>query len=239
MYRQQAAFDVVIQAYEPEYLPTGAPRPTARRKRQGVDEVSESPEDLQIGRGFARLRDDVRKVFGDHVQFSGRYAIRRTSPGAASGRSALSYAYDPEHAADHASVVGRNRSRNARRNHLLAKNLKCDHISTNARYLRLGVIMFAFNMSSPVDVIRGLSERMKRRRIQHGLTQRELAARSNVSYGSLRLFEESGKISLESLVKIAFVLEAEAEFDHLFPSRPPQNIDDVVDRPLRQRVRRK
>jgi transcriptional regulator with XRE-family HTH domain len=99
--------------------------------------------------------------------------------------------------------------------------------------------MFAFNMSSPVEVIRGLSERMKRRRIQHGLTQRELAARSNVSYGSLRLFEESGKISLESLVKIAFVLEAEAEFDHLFPSRPPQNIDDVVDRPLKQRVRRK
>ncbi|NMN69013.1 MULTISPECIES: helix-turn-helix transcriptional regulator [unclassified Rhizobium] len=99
--------------------------------------------------------------------------------------------------------------------------------------------MFTFNMSSPVEVIRGLAERMKRRRIEHGLTQRELAARSNVSYGSLRLFEESGKISLESLVKIAFALEAEAEFERLFPSRPPQNIDDVVDRPLRQRVRRK
>ncbi|WP_244489865.1 MULTISPECIES: helix-turn-helix transcriptional regulator [unclassified Rhizobium] len=99
--------------------------------------------------------------------------------------------------------------------------------------------MLAFNMSSPSDVIKGLSERMKRRRIEHGLTQRELAARSNVSYGSLRLFEESGKISLESLVKIAFILEAEAEFERLFPSRPPQTIDDVVDRPLKQRVRRK
>ena len=99
--------------------------------------------------------------------------------------------------------------------------------------------MLAFNMSSPVDVIARLAERMKRRRIDHGLTQRELAARSNVSYGALRLFEESGKISLESLVKIAFVLEAEAEFEHLFPGRPPQTIDDVIDRPLRQRVRRK
>lgn len=99
--------------------------------------------------------------------------------------------------------------------------------------------MLAFNMSSPLDVIKGLSERMKRRRIEHGLTQRELAARSNVSYGSLRLFEESGKISLESLVKIAFTLEAEAEFERLFPGRPPQTIDDVVDRPLKQRVRRK
>lgn len=99
--------------------------------------------------------------------------------------------------------------------------------------------MLAFNMSSPVEVIRGLADRMKRRRIEHALTQRELAARSNVSYGSLRLFEETGKISLESLVKIAFALEVEAEFELLFPGRPPQNIDDVVDRPLRQRVRRK
>ncbi len=99
--------------------------------------------------------------------------------------------------------------------------------------------MFAFNMSSPAEVIRGLAERMKRRRIQYGLTQRDLAERSNVSYGSLRLFEKSGKISLESLVKIAFVLETEAQFDQLFPGRQPQNIDDVVDRPLKQRVRRK
>lgn len=93
-------------------------------------------------------------------------------------------------------------------------------------------------MSSTVEVIRDLADRMKRRRIEHELTQRELASRSNVSYGSLRLFERSGKISLESLVKIAFALEAEAEFERLFPGRPPQNIDDVIDRPLKQRVRR-
>ncbi|QTK83049.1 Hypothetical protein AT6N2_L2421 [Agrobacterium tumefaciens] len=105
--------------------------------------------------------------------------------------------------------------------------------------LRLNDNMLAFKISSPVEVIRDLADRMKRRRIQQGLTQRELAARSNVSYGSLRLFEETGKISLESLVKIAFALEAEAEFERLFPGLPPQNIDDVIDRPLKQRVRRK
>lgn len=99
--------------------------------------------------------------------------------------------------------------------------------------------MLAFKMSSPVEVIRDLADRMKRRRIQQGLTQRELAARSNVSYGSLRLFEETGKISLESLVKIAFALEAEAGIRTAVSGRPPQNIDDVIDRPLKQRVRRK
>ncbi|WP_092586486.1 helix-turn-helix domain-containing protein [Rhizobium mongolense] len=80
---------------------------------------------------------------------------------------------------------------------------------------------------------------MKRRRIDAGLTQRELAVRAGVSYGSLRLFEETGKISLEAIVKIAFVLEAEAEFEHLFPPRPPKTIDDVVGRPVRKRVRKK
>jgi transcriptional regulator with XRE-family HTH domain len=99
--------------------------------------------------------------------------------------------------------------------------------------------MQAFNMISPSELIRGISERMKRRRIDVGLTQRELAARAGVSYGSLRLFEKTGKISLEALVKVAFVLEGEAEFEHLFPPRPPKTIDDVIDRPVKQRVRRK
>ncbi|MDY6961337.1 helix-turn-helix domain-containing protein [Pseudorhizobium marinum] len=99
--------------------------------------------------------------------------------------------------------------------------------------------MVAFYLLSPAEIVVGLAERMKRRRIDFGLTQRELAARANVSYASLRLFETRGKISLESLVKIAFALEAEAEFEQLFPSRPPKTIDDVVDRPVRQRVRRK
>lgn len=116
---------------------------------------------------------------------------------------------------------------------------KCYYIGINKPDLYMGDNMLAFKMSSPVEVIRDLADRMKRRRIQQGLTQRELAARSNVSYGSLRLFEETGKISLESLVKIAFALEAEAEFERLFPGRLPQNIDDVIDRPLKQRVRRK
>jgi hypothetical protein len=100
--------------------------------------------------------------------------------------------------------------------------------------------MFAFNISSPIEVIRGLSERMKRRWIDHGLTQRGWAARSYVSCGSVRYLRKVGDFASESR-EDCFALEAEAvaDFDHLFPGRPPQNIDDVVDRPLKQRVRRK
>ena len=80
---------------------------------------------------------------------------------------------------------------------------------------------------------------MKRRRLDFNLTQRELASRSGVSYGSLRLFEETGKASFEAVVKIAFALEAEAELEALFPPRPKKTLDDVVERPVRQRARSK
>ncbi|MGE7368832.1 helix-turn-helix domain-containing protein [Neorhizobium sp. NPDC001467] len=93
-------------------------------------------------------------------------------------------------------------------------------------------------MSSPAEVMIDLAGRAKRRRIDSDLTQRELAASAGVSYSSLRLFEESGKASLETLVKIAFVLGAEGEFAGLFPAKANRTIDDIVDRPLRQRVRK-
>ena len=54
----------------------------------------------------------------------------------------------------------------------------------------------------------------------------------------LRPFEEVGKISLEALVKIAFVLRAEVEFGQLFPPQTPRTIDDVIYRPVRKRARK-
>lgn len=98
--------------------------------------------------------------------------------------------------------------------------------------------MMAFNMSSPADVMRDLAHRAKRRRIDSNLTQREVASKSGISYSSLRIFEDTGKASLETVVRIAFVLGVEAEFGELFPLRAPRTIDDIIDRPLRQRVRK-
>ncbi len=98
--------------------------------------------------------------------------------------------------------------------------------------------MMDFVLRTPSDVVEGVAARMKRRRIDANLTQRELAATSGVAYSTLRLFEETGKASFEAVVKIAFALRAEREFDALFPLRIPQTIDDVIGRPERQRVRR-
>ena len=48
---------------------------------------------------------------------------------------------------------------------------------------------------------------MRQRRLDMNMTQVLLAERSNVSLAVLRKFERSGKISLESFMKLAFTLD--------------------------------
>lgn len=66
------------------------------------------------------------------------------------------------------------------------------------------------------DVLSGIVERVKERRKELKLTQQELSQRSGVSYASIRRFESTGEISFNSLLKIASVLNALADFNMLF-----------------------
>lgn len=74
----------------------------------------------------------------------------------------------------------------------------------------------------------GIANRMAVRRKEHGLTQAELAAKSGVSLGSIRRFEQLHEISLGSLVSIAFALHCERDFDALFAQPYYATIDDVI-----------
>ena len=77
---------------------------------------------------------------------------------------------------------------------------------------------------------------------QHAPTtkaMRRLAKRANVSYGTLKHFEKTGDASMEFLIAIAFALNAEGEFDNLFPPVPYKTIEDVIEKAPRQRGRRK
>lgn len=69
---------------------------------------------------------------------------------------------------------------------------------------------------NPTDVLQALSERFQQTRKQMRYTQQELANRSGVSLGSIKRFERTGLISLESLVKMAHVLDCLEQFDVLF-----------------------
>ena len=69
---------------------------------------------------------------------------------------------------------------------------------------------------------------VKKRRKEFGLSQQELAKRSGVSYGSIKRFETKGDISLCSLIKIAFVLECENDFNQLFSKKNYHSIDEII-----------
>ncbi len=100
-------------------------------------------------------------------------------------------------------------------------------------------MVLSLKLTSPSKVLTGLALRARRRRLDANLTQQDLAERAQVSLGTLKLFERTGKASTEFIVKLAFALNAEKEFDALFPSAPHRSIDDVIAKPQRMRARRK
>ena len=75
--------------------------------------------------------------------------------------------------------------------------------------------MLSFLPPTPSEMMERLKTNFRQRRKALGYTQPELATRSGVSLGSLKRFETSGQISLESLLKLALVLECLGEFGAL------------------------
>ena len=73
-----------------------------------------------------------------------------------------------------------------------------------------------------------IAKRMIRLRKRKKLSQRELAAKSGVSLGSLKRFEQCGEISLQSFTKLAIALGVEDELDNLFTEVPFESIEEVI-----------
>jgi len=67
-----------------------------------------------------------------------------------------------------------------------------------------------------------------------------LAERSGVSYGVLKKFERTRKISLESLLKLALTLGSLIAFKDLFKATPPEqlrSLDALINEKKRKRGR--
>ncbi len=60
---------------------------------------------------------------------------------------------------------------------------------------------------TPEESLSQISASVRQKRVSMDMTQMQLAGQANVSLAVLRKFEQTGKISLESFVKLAFVLE--------------------------------
>ena len=64
-----------------------------------------------------------------------------------------------------------------------------------------------------------LAERFRQQRLAMSFTQEGLANRSGVSFGSVKRFERLGQISLESLLKLALVLDLLKDFEAIGQNR--------------------
>ena len=90
-----------------------------------------------------------------------------------------------------------------------------------------------FDISDFVDylteekIIENLVNRVRARRKELKISQKDLAFISGVSYGSIRKFETTGEISLKSLIQIAKVLNSLEDFNKLFVHTQITNLKDI------------
>jgi transcriptional regulator with XRE-family HTH domain len=100
----------------------------------------------------------------------------------------------------------------------------------------------SIELKTPRDVQRELAGRFKARRLAMNLTQEGLAARSGVSWSSLKRFEHTGLIALDGLLKLALVLGCLGDFDRLCvddgQNLSSKSLDELLSEPkLRQKGR--
>lgn len=77
----------------------------------------------------------------------------------------------------------------------------------------------------PSEVLTETASRHRDLRKKAKLSQAELGARSGVSLGSVKRFERTGRISLESFLKLLLILNRLDKFEMVL--EPGDNMDDV------------
>jgi len=80
---------------------------------------------------------------------------------------------------------------------------------------------------NPTDILKELAQRTRTLRKELKMSQSELAQRANVSLGSYKRFETSGHISLDSLLKIAFILGKLNDFETVFQSNKNKDLEKL------------
>ncbi|MBQ8042599.1 MAG: helix-turn-helix transcriptional regulator [Clostridia bacterium] len=83
-------------------------------------------------------------------------------------------------------------------------------------------------LKSPSEINKNIAKRVRERRKEKKITQTQLSLMSDVSLGSIKRFEHTGEISLSSLIKIAFALGYEDDFESLFVKKGYASIEEVI-----------
>ena len=101
-------------------------------------------------------------------------------------------------------------------------------------------MVFRLEKNTAGQIQRRIRAAARKRRLAHNITQKELADKSGVPLSTLKKFEQSGEISLTSILAIAEALGALEEFEELFPIPPATSLDQLgTDSNKRQRAGRR
>lgn len=96
-------------------------------------------------------------------------------------------------------------------------------------------------LMSLYDLAKQIARRAKEKRLALNLSQAGLSSRAGVSLGSLKKFEQTAQISLQSLLKLALVLDGLEGFAELFSSPRPETVlslDELLKENKRKRGRK-
>ena len=88
--------------------------------------------------------------------------------------------------------------------------------------------MRRLTIKTPNDLAKIILNNAQAYRKGQNLSRQRLSEMSGVSFGSIRRFEETGEISLKSLLKIAIVLDCADEFEQLFKQTEPKSIQEII-----------
>ena len=76
--------------------------------------------------------------------------------------------------------------------------------------------MIANPFITPHEMAVQIATQLRERRLSYNLSQKSLAEHAGISLAVLKKFERTGKISLETLLKLALPLESLQQFGALF-----------------------
>ena len=100
--------------------------------------------------------------------------------------------------------------------------------------------MIDFKFLNPCETAKRIAEAAKEKRLSLNFSQKKLSERSDVSLSVIKKFEHTGKISLESLLKLALPLDCLHDFLKLFapiPLEDSRTLDDILKQKPRKRGR--
>jgi len=101
--------------------------------------------------------------------------------------------------------------------------------------------MMLVSMVTPQEMQKAIALQLRSLRLELNLSQKTLSEKSGVSYGTLKKFEHTGQISLESLLKLSLVLGRMDDFKALFVPKSSEvalSLDELIEDEKRKRGRK-